>query len=197
MGESVRLTSRSVRRAGHRLGGIEDLDRAVLEADLRQRVVVESSAAATSGLRSRCRPARRVIRSVGRRMITRVGLIWPLHKSDRSVGQARKHSSKLKSSAPGPSAAGSMIDSPRRAIPSPFISTAEWILICKPGYCLAKQFLDAAADLFIHAVIEIGHQERGPDHAGDQAPLEPEPTEVDQALGTMAAIPFRGLSRSS
>ena len=126
---------------------------------------------------------RRVIRSVGRRMTTCVAAIWPLTKSDKFVGQATKHSSKLSSFGPRPF---------RRRIDDRQPSQGDPFALRRHGpvnrdlharVLFREHFLGAAADGLVHPRIEIGHQERGPDHAGDPAPLEPEPTEVDQALG--------------
>ena len=47
---------------------------------------------------------------------------------------------------------------------------------------LGNERFHPTANLFVHPVIKIGDRQRGPDHACDQTPLEPEPTEVDQAM---------------
>ena len=92
MGVSVRLTSRSVSVQATAFVGSK-----ISIVPFSKRT--SGSALSVSGGSGSNRAAlqvpsgRRVIRSVGRRKITRVGLIWPLHKSARSVGQARKHSS--------------------------------------------------------------------------------------------------------
>ena len=169
-------------RAGHRLRGIEDLDRAVLEADLRRRVVVElrqrqQAGCAPGAVRTTGHPQRRPANDHPRGLelaAAQIGQIGGASQETFVVAQELGARSFRRG-----------IDDRQPAEGNPFAlhQHGRVDLDLQARVLLGKQFLDAAADLFIHAVIEIGHQQRGPDHAGDQAPLEPEPTEVDQALG--------------
>ena len=47
---------------------------------------------------------------------------------------------------------------------------------------LGKQPLDVAADPLVHPLVDVRQGDRRDDRPGDDAPLEEEPTEVDQAL---------------
>ena len=87
----------------------------------------------------------------------------------------------LYNSARGPSAPGSKIDNPRHLDPFAFDQGRPADGDAQAGIEAGQPPLDSPADFLVEAAIEIEGRQRSDDQREGDAPLEDEPTEVDQA----------------